>query len=89
MLALRLGAPMVGSMNAVSAIPVFEPKEQVLPVVLSCPHAGTVIPEDLRAVSALDDDILLGATDFGVEALVRPAAEALGVPMVSRGHLST
>ena len=83
MLALPLGVPMVGSMNAVSAIPVFEPKEQVLPVVLSCPHAGTVIPEDLRAVSALDDDTLLGATDFGVEALVRPAAEALGVPMVS------
>ena len=83
LLALRLCAPMVTPMSAVSTIPVYEPKQQALPVVLSCPHAGTTIPEDLRTVTALDTDALLGATDFGVEELIKPAAEHLGVPLVS------
>ena len=74
---------MVSVMDQASTINIFEPSEQALPVVLSCPHAGTVVPADLAAVSQLDETTLIGATDFGVDALVEPAAHALGVPLVS------
>ncbi|RPH19903.1 MAG: hypothetical protein CBC49_000940 [Alphaproteobacteria bacterium TMED89] len=75
--------PMVKGMVQPLPIAVFQPEHQALPVVLSCPHAGTRVPDDLAAVTQLARSDLLGATDFGVEALVRPAAESLQVPLVS------
>ena len=83
MLALRPSAPMVCLMDQASTIAVFKPSAQALPVVLSCPHAGTMVPDDLVAATTLDEATLIGATDFGVDALVEPAAHALGVPLVS------
>lgn len=74
---------MVIAMEPASPITVFSPADPALPVVLSCPHAGTTVPEDLQAVTALDEADLIGATDFGVEALVDPVARALNVPLVS------
>ena len=83
MLALRLGVPMVRVMDPATPIAVYEPERQALPVVLSCPHAGTSVPEDLTALTGLDHSTLIGATDFGVEALVKRVAEGLAVPLVA------
>ena len=69
-------------MGTTSAISVYDPQMQALPVVLSCPHAGTVVPESLSAVTLLSPEALIGATDFGVEALVEPVAAELSVPLV-------
>ena len=73
---------MVTAMSSPPPVSVVRPEQPSLPVVLSCPHAGTFLPEELRQASALDDDILLQATDFGVLDLIEPAAAALSVPLV-------
>ena len=77
---------MVTAMSSPPPVSVVRPEQPSLPVVLSCPHAGTFLPEDLRRASALDDDVLLQATDFGVLDLVKPAATALSVPLVVCGY---
>lgn len=69
-------------MTKAPLIDVFQPAQQKLPVVLSCPHAGLRLPEALRSKSTLSDETLLGTTDFGVLALVEPAAHRLGVPLI-------
>ena len=82
LLALRPCKPMVMAMEQASPIAVFAPDDPALPVVLSCPHAGMTIPEDLKAVAELDDAALIGATDFGVDALIQPIAAELRVGLV-------
>ena len=77
---------MVTAMSSPPPVSVVRPEQPSLPVVLSCPHAGTFLPEELRQASALDDDVLLQATDFGVLDLVEPAAAALSVPLVVCGY---
>ena len=83
LLALRSRVPMVSVMEQASPISVFAPANAALPVVLSCPHAGTTVPPDLQASTKLQEADLIGATDFGVEALLQPIATALQVPLVS------
>ena len=77
---------MVTAMSSPPPVSVVRPEQPSLPVVLSCPHAGTFLPEDLRRASALDDEVLLQATDFGVLDLVKAAAAALSVPLVVCGY---
>ncbi len=76
-------APMVKPMPSPSPVSVIRPEQQSLPVVLSCPHAGTILPDALRRISPLSDEILLRATDFGVRELLDPAVQELSVPMVA------
>lgn len=64
---------------------IIQPATPLVPIVISCPHVGTYIPEQLRSIYQPDKIMELDDTDWFIDKLYAFAAE-LGITIIAATH---
>ena len=79
--------PIPASMSADRAFSLFEPSRWRAPLVVSAPHAGVQAPAGFRLPKGPAGDLIAGLSDTRIDRLARPAAQALGFPLLASVYL--